>query len=450
MNVLHQIIVMLLTLGLLVTIHEYGHYWVARKSGVKVLRFSIGFGPIIYSRVNRAGTEFAISILPLGGYVKMLDEREAPVSDEEKPLAFNIQPVKKRIAIVSAGPLANFLLAFLVYWFLFMQGTTGLLPLVYQIEEGSLADMHGMFPGVQITRVDQIETPTVNAVAMQLMNRIGDEGEIVISARKPGTDLDTEYRLPISQWLGHEEGDIDLFTSLGVRFYEPFIEPVIDGVMDGSAGEKAGIVIGDRLVSADGKAITDWKDWVKYVRARPEQVIAISVLRDGSLLNKEIIPGKSPDNDAIGFVGLQVKVPDVPAALLVKQDHGAFSAAWAAVQRTGQTSLFTLRSMARIITGDISHKQLSGPISIARVASESANSGIYSYLSLLALLSVSLAVLNLLPVPVLDGGHILFYLVEWLTGSPIPEKLQQVAFQLGMFIVLSVMALAMVNDIARL
>lgn len=451
MYILHQIFVMLITLSILVAIHEFGHFWVARRCGVKVLRFSIGFGPLLYSRKDKQGTEFALAALPLGGYVKMLDEREGVVAPEERALAFNTKTVRQRIAIVSAGPLANFILAIIVYWCVFLNGTEGLSPVVFGIEQSSIAADAGLKEGVEIISVDGVQTATVNAVAMQLIKRLGDDGNILILARKPGTDFAQSHVLPIKQWLGNEQGSVDVFSALGIGFYDPIIEPVIGEVFSGSAAEIAGLQEGDRLISADGIVIKDWNEWVKYVRLKPNVSVKLTFLRQNKMLDTVITPLLSDGPEGkIGQVGIRVVSPVIPANLLVIKSYNIFSAWIPALERTWQTAIFSLQSLKKIVMGDISYKQLSGPISIAKVASQSANSGIYSYLILLALLSVSLGVLNLLPIPVLDGGHIFFYLVEWLKGEPISERIQQIAFQFGMFVVLSVMILALFNDLGRL
>ncbi len=442
---------MLATLSILVAIHEFGHFWVARKCGVKVLRFSIGFGPLLCRWIDSKGTEFALSALPLGGYVKMLDEREESVAPEEKHLAFNNKNVQHRIAIVSAGPLANFILAIFVYWFVYLQGTVGLAPIVFSVTEESIAAKAGLMSGEEIISVDGVETLTVSAVAMQLIKRMGDDGEIKIQARKPHTDVAQIYNLSISKWLGNEEGNIDVFSTLGIGFYEPVIAPIIEEVLPDSAAEIAGLKNGDRLISADGIVISNWMAWVDYVRKKAGVKIDVVLLRQEHNIHTSIIPTlvDGPEGK-IGQVGIRVSPPDTPEYLLVRKDYNVFSAWIPALERTWQTAIFSLQSLKKIVLGDISYKQLSGPISIAKVASQSANSGIYSYLILLALLSVSLGVLNLLPIPVLDGGHIFFYLIEWLKGSPVSDKIQQIGYQFGMFVVLSVMILALFNDLGRL
>jgi len=451
MSILHQIVIMLITLGILVAIHEFGHFWVARRCGVKVLRFSIGFGPVIWRKNDRSGTEFVLSILPLGGYVKMLDEREAPVEPELSHLAFNNKSVSQRIAIVSAGPIANFLLAIIVYCGLFLQGSVGLLPVIMSVEPESIAAKSGLVEGDAIVAVDSVQTQTVSDVSLRLIDRLGDTGHIELSVRKDAIAEPRQVRLAVSAWLGEEAGAVDLYQSLGFGFYEPKIVPLVEAVIEGSAAAKAGILAGDVLISMDGNTVEDWVQWVEYVRNKPNQLIRLTLERNQNTIALEITPMPVQDKgQLIGQVGIKVKPPVIPDAYLVKKEYGLFGSFLASLQRTWETSVFSLVSLKKMLLGQISYKQLSGPISIAKVASDSANSGIYSYLSLLALLSVSLGVLNLLPIPVLDGGHIFFYMLEGLKGSPVPEKIQQMAFQLGMTIVFSIMILALFNDISRL
>lgn len=451
MEILQQILIMLLTLAILIAFHEWGHFWVARRCGVKVLRYSIGFGPKLFSWTDKLGTEFALSILPLGGYVKMLDEREGEVDPSEVHLAFNNKSVARRIAIVSAGPIANFILAVAVYWFVFLQGVTGLAPVVFSVEKGSEAEVSGLQVGQEIVAVDHKETPTAQAVALALLNRLGETGQIHLTAVYPGSDSQSQYNLDISQWLSDEGDQVRPLTDLGVGFYRPSIKAVIAEVMADSAAERAGLLSGDLLFAVDGKPIDDWVRWVEYVRDHGGEALKLSYRRDGLVFQTEITPDLVDSNGTkIGVVGIRVELPEIPESLLRKQEYNVLTAWVPAVERTYATALFSLMSLKKMLTGDISYKQLSGPISIAKVATQSAESGIYSYLSLLALLSVSLGVLNLLPIPVLDGGHIFFYLIEWIKGGPVPEKIQIFAYQIGLAVVMAVMVLAVVNDVGRL
>lgn len=453
MEIFQQIVVMLATLAILIAFHEYGHFWVARRCGVKVLRFSIGFGTPLFRWQDKQGTEFILSILPLGGYVKMLDERELEeeISAEDKPYAFNNKTVAQRIAIVSAGPIANFILAVLIYWLVFLQGTAGLAPIVFHLQPDSIAEKSGLQTGQEIASIDGVKTTTVQAVALQLIKRVGDSGAIEVQTHYPGSDVLDTYQFPINSWMGTNTEQLDPFETLGIGFYRPVIEPIISEVVNDSAAAEAGLQAGDKLLYADGLRIDHWQQWVDYIQVRANVQIKVVIDRSGIqkelLLTPRIVMVK---DKPVGQVGVYVKAPAVPEHLIRKQEYNLLTAWLPALDRTWNMAVFSLQSLKKMILGDISYKQLSGPITIAKVASESADSGIYSYLSLLALLSVSLGVLNLLPIPVLDGGHILFYVIEWIKGGPVPEKVQVFAYQIGIAVVVSIMILAVVNDLGRL
>lgn len=451
MDILHQIVVLIVTLGVLVAFHEYGHFWVARRCNVKVLRFSIGFGTPLLRWRDKLNTEYVIAALPLGGYVKMLDEREGEVAEHERHLAFNRKSVQQRIAIVSAGPLANLLLAVVVYWFVFLRGVTGIAPIISDVTPDSVAERAGLAPSWEIISVDGDKTATQRAVAMQLIQRIGDTGQIQLVAQQEGSDYQRSFTLNIQRWLSENTDTADVFGSLGLVLYLPVGEPVIEEVISDSAAQEAGLKAGDRLLKVNEEAIKDWRQWVKVIQANANNTLNIVVERDGLTLPLTITPREvTHRGKAIGQVGVKAVPLDVPDHLLRKQEYNVLTAWVPAVKRTWQTILFSLKSVKKMLVGDISYKQLSGPITIAKVASESAYSGIYTFLSLLALLSVSLGVLNLLPIPVLDGGHILFYLVEWIRGKPVSDKVQIFAYQIGLVVVMSIMVLAFINDIGRL
>jgi regulator of sigma E protease len=451
MDTLYTIAITLATLAVLVAVHEFGHFWVARRCGVKVLRFSIGFGPALYNWRDRLGTQYSISAVPLGGYVKMLDEREGEVPEQELDQAFNRKPVLQRIAVVSAGPLANFVLAIAVYWLLFLGGEAGYAPLIGEVEPGSLADVAGLEAGQEIIAVDGQETPTWQALSFRLLDRIGDTGTVAFAVKYPGSDVVYESEVHLDRWLSDQEQP-DLFGGLGIAMYTPAVPPLVDQVVPGGAADRIGMVSGDLVLRADGVDLPLWMDWVEYVRERPEQAIELEYERDGELIRALIVPDREVDEsgEAFGRVGLGVALPDMPPEMLREFDRGPLQALGASFERTGELTVFTLKSIKKMIQGLISPKNLSGPITIAKVASASAKSGVEAYFSFLALLSVSLGVLNLLPIPVLDGGHLLFYLVELLAGRPVPEKIQAVGFQLGLFLVLGIMVLALYNDFSRL
>ena len=451
MELLSTIAITLATLAILVGVHEYGHFWVARRCGVKVLRFSIGFGKTLYSWHDKLGTEYVVAAIPLGGYVKMLDEREGEVPADEIDMAFNRKSALQRIAVVAAGPLANFALAIIAFWFLFMAGERGYAPVIGEVIPGSVADVAGLEAGQEIVSVDGNKTATWQALSFSLLERIGDSGPISFGVRYPHSDVVYESEAILERWLSEQE-EPDLYGGLGIAMYTPEVPPLIDTVVEGSPAQQAGLKPGDLVLRADGTDMAQWMDWVNFVRARPGQTIELEFSRDGQIMHTPIVPGSitGEDGETIGRVGLGVALPEMPAHLLRVYERGPVEAFVAGVRRTGKLSVFTLISIKKMAMGLISAKNLSGPITIAKVASASAKSGLESYISFLALLSVSLGVLNLLPIPVLDGGHLMYYLVELLVGRPVPEKIQVLGYQLGLFVIVGVMMLALYNDFSRL
>ena len=451
MDILYTVVITLATLALLIAIHEYGHFWVARRCGVKVLRFSIGFGTSLFSWRDRQGTEYSIGAIPLGGYVKMLDEREGEVPESELDMAFNRKSTLQRIAVVGAGPLANLLLAIVAYWCLYMAGETGYVPIVEKVEPASIAAVAGLERGQEIVSVDGVETPTWQALSFRLLDRIGDTGTIRFGVRYPDSDMVYESEAKIDHWMSDQEAP-DLYGGLGITLYTPEMPPVVGEVVSGSPAERAGLLAGDTVVLADGQPMPLWQDLVAYIRPRPEQSITLEYERGGDLYQTRLVPDRVTDETGqdVGRIGVAVAMPEMPPELVRQYARGPLESLGAGIVRTWDLSIFTLKSIKKMIMGLISPKNLSGPITIAKVASASAKSGLESYISFLALLSVSLGVLNLLPIPVLDGGHLLFYFVELLAGRPVPEKIQVVGYQLGLFLVLSMMVLALYNDFTRL
>ncbi|MFA7553372.1 MAG: RIP metalloprotease RseP [Spongiibacteraceae bacterium] len=451
MELLQTILITAVTLAILVTIHEFGHFWVARRCGIKVLRFSIGFGTPLYRWHDKHGTEFVIAALPLGGYVKMLDEREGEVAEDELQYAFNRKPVSYRLATVAAGPLANFLLAIVVYWCVFIGGVTGVVPIIDKVEPGSVAALASLEPGQEIVAVDGEPTPTWQALHLRLMQRIGESGPLEFSVKYPDSSIVYGSSAELDEWMVGDEAS-DLVGGIGLTLYRPTILAVIGQVVDDSPAQQAGLQAGDKILSADGEAVADWAAWVDYVRARPGQVIELIYLRDNEQLSTLLTPATkySEDKTSYGQVGVGVQLPEWPEKMKRSFSYGPVDAMVQALDRTWSMSVFTLESIKKMLTGLISPKNLSGPITIAKVASASANSGWEAYLGFLALLSISLGVLNLLPIPVLDGGHIMYGLVEVLTGKEVSMRIQMLGYQLGVVIILGVMILALYNDISRL
>lgn len=451
MELLQTILITVATLAILVTIHEYGHFWVARRCGIKVIRFSVGFGKALYRWHDKQGTEFVIAAIPLGGYVKMVDEREGDVAPEDLPYAFNRKPVGQRLATVAAGPLANFILAIFVYWCVFVGGVTGVIPVVGSIEPGSIAEQASLEPGQQIVAVDGEATPTMEALHLRLLQRIGESGPITFSAKYPESDLTYESTAQLDEWLAGDDA-VDLIGGLGIELYRPPVLAIVDQVIADSPAETAGLQAGDKVLAVDATAIADWSEWVDYVRARPGQTMSIEYEREGALFSTLLTPATKYDenNEAYGQVGVSVQWPEWPEEMKRSFSYGVLGAVGQALDRTWSMSVFTLESIKKMLMGLISPKNLSGPITIAKVASASANSGLEAYLGFLALLSISLGVLNLLPIPVLDGGHILYFLVEMITGKEVSLRIQMLGYQLGLFIIVGVMILAIYNDISRL
>ena len=448
MQVLFSIFMAIVTLGVLVTIHEFGHYWVARRCGVRVLKFAIGFGRTLMSWQGRDGTEFALCAIPLGGYVKMLDERdsEVVVTKANRFESFNAQPVRNKLAIVAAGPAANFLLAILVLFGLFLRGETGLAPVVEAVEVDSVAAQSGLAVGQEIIAVDGQSTKTVSAVRFQLLKRLGDTGQIELSVGNELSDINQRYSLPISNWLGTEEAP-DPVGALGLTLGILPVKPEVGSLSEDGAATRAGFRVGDVIIEAAGERIDQWTQWVDFVRAHPVERFEVLVSRAGGQVTLSVMPDRS---NAIGVVGMGVAVPEIPETRIRRQNRGPLEAFSAAVDRTYSLTAFTFESMWKMLQGLISTKNLSGPISIAQVAASTAESGFTTWLSFLALLSISLGAINLLPIPVLDGGHIVFHALEGILGRPVPEQIQVMSFQVGLVAVFTLMMFAIYNDVARL
>jgi regulator of sigma E protease len=449
-DVIQTVFMLAVTLGIVVTVHEFGHFWVARRCGVKVLKFSVGFGRAVWSRQGNDGVEYVIGALPLGGYVKMLDEREAPVNADLKAQAFNNQPPGQRIAIAAAGPLFNFILAVAVYFVLFLVGERGLAPVVGKVAPGSIAEVAGLEVGQEIVAIDGRNTPTWQAVNFRLLERLGDSGRIEFSVMYPPAEQVYTSNAILDRWLAGAE-DVDLLGEIGIEPFRPEIPAVIGGVADDGAAATAGLQVGDELVAIDGLPIADWMGLVSEVKRSPGQERVLGVLRDGLPMSFSVqIDAVEVDGGTSGRLGVYPAPVEFPPDMIRTLDRGPLEALQAALGRTGSLVVFTLDSMKKMIEGLISPKNLSGPITIAKVATATAENGLASYLEFIALLSVSLGVLNLLPIPVLDGGHILYYTIEWIAGRPVPERVQIMGYQIGLFLVTCLMVFALYNDVARL
>jgi regulator of sigma E protease len=441
-------------IGILVTIHEFGHYWVARLCGVKVLRFSVGFGKPIWSR--RAGKdqiEYALAAIPLGGYVKMLDEREGEVEEAEKHRAFNRQPVAKRIAIVAAGPMFNFIFAILAYSLMYMNGVSGLKPFIGDIQPNSVAAVAGVMDKDLIVSINGVATPSWDKARFQLLQQSVDNNLLKLEVKGKDQRI-RDVTLDIRNQEILQDESTDVLDILGMHMWRPQIPPEIDEVIPGGAAAAAGIQAGDRIQSLNGQPIQNVHQWVDFIRAHPEQELDLVVLRDGIKKHLLVTPrSKQDNNEIIGYIGVR-NVVVIPEAIRQEmksvEKYGLVDAFTEAVNKTWQMSTLTLKVLGKLVTGEASLKNLSGPITIAKYAGLSARIGAEQFFSFLAIISISLGVLNLLPVPMLDGGHLMYYLIEIVKGSPVSEAMESLGQRIGMAVLLMLMTVAIYNDLLRL
>ncbi|MCP2070697.1 UNVERIFIED_ORG: regulator of sigma E protease [Pseudomonas lini] len=450
MSALYMIVGTLVALGVLVTFHEFGHFWVARRCGVKVLRFSVGFGMPLLRWHDKKGTEFVVAAIPLGGYVKMLDEREGEVPADQLDQSFNRKTVRQRIAIVAAGPIANFLLAMVFFWALAMLGSEQVRPVIGAVEAGSVAARAGLGAGEEIVAIDGEPTSGWAAVNLQLVRRLGESGSLQLMVREQGSTTDSPRELMLDNWLkGADEPDP--IRSLGIRPWRPALPPILAELDPKGPAQAAGLKTGDRLLALDGQPVSDWQQVVDSVRVRPDAKIVLRVERDGAPIDVPVALAARGERKApTGYLGAGVKAADWPPEMIREVSFGPVAAIGEGARRTWTMSVLTLDSLKKMLFGELSVKNLSGPITIAKVAGASAQSGVADFLNFLAYLSISLGVLNLLPIPVLDGGHLLFYLIEWARGRPLSDRVQGWGIQIGISLVVGVMLLALVNDLGRL
>ena len=449
MNGLITLASFVFALGLLIAFHELGHYMVARLCNVKVLRFSLGFGKQLYAR--RAGkdqTEWAIAAFPLGGYVKMLDEREGEVAAHELPRAFNRQSVAKRFAIVIAGPVANFLLAILLYWVIFVAGVPGMKPYIAAPVPGSPAALAGLVNGDLIRTLDGEAIASWQDLRWTLLDRGVKRGIVAVDVESPQGTV-ASRTLDLSK-LQIAEIDASFVDGVGLSPYRPMLKAKIGMVVPGGVADKAGLKAGDEIVAVDGKAPAGWEGFVEIVRTSPGKRLDVSLSRNGAPVSATLTPQATGDGArTVGKIGAQVDDKDADR-LRITVKYPPVAALVKAAQKTWETSIFSLKMLGKMLTGEVSWRNLSGPITIADYAGQSAQLGWLPYLTFLALISISLGVLNLLPVPLLDGGHLMYYVVEIIKGSPVSEQAMEVGSRIGFALLLGLMAFAFYNDINRL
>jgi len=438
-------------LGVLIVVHELGHYLAARWCGVKVLRFSVGFGRILWKKeLGEDRTEWALSIFPLGGYVKMLDEREGEVAASEVHRAFNRQGVGKRSIIVAAGPLANFALAILLYWATFMHGSEELLPVLGTPPDGSPAAMATIKNGEQVRRVDGQAVATWNDFRWLLLQKAVDQETVELEVINGQSEI-ALHRLYLAA-AGEQGWEGDALERLGIRFYRPDMPPVIGKVVAGGPGSAAGIQSGDRVLAIDGQSVALWMEFVAKVRDSAGRSLRLDLERAGDIVVLDVIPEAVLERGrSVGKIGIAVaESPGSRRELRSFVSYGFVEAGQRALVETWDKSVFSLVMMGKMLTGEVSWKNLSGPVTIADYAGQSARLGMDYYLKFMALVSISLGVLNLLPIPVLDGGHLLYHMIEVVRRRPLSERAMEIGQQVGMSILFSLMAFAFFNDLTRL
>tara|TARA_X000000950_G_scaffold106947_1_gene134797 strand:+ start:119340 stop:120701 length:1362 start_codon:yes stop_codon:yes gene_type:complete len=450
MQILETLLYTFIALGMLVTIHEFGHFWVARRCGVKVERFSIGFGSALFRWHDRLGTEFVIAALPLGGYVKMLDNQDSEISIEDKLHTFSGQGVWRRIAIVSAGPLANFLLATMLFWILYLSGEVGVEPVIGDITPKSQAQMAGFESGMKIIMVEGKDTPSWNSVSKELFKFIGKSGKITITVKLPDSSVTTDLTINLDKWLRDSVEPVPL-RALGIAPDYKFQALNLAEVAEDGAADRAGLIMGDEILMVNDKPVTGVDYFVNAVASNPQREINLKILRGDLTKLITVVPDVIyRDGVRVGQIGVHLaprgKYPD---EYVFRHAHTPWSALWRSFEETSNYSIFILNSLGKLLIGELSTKNLSGPITIAKVAGESGRAGIDNFIRFVAILSIMLGVMNLLPIPVLDGGHLMYFVIEIVKGSPVSESVQLASYKIGLAMLVTLMLWATFNDLSR-
>ncbi len=453
MSFIQIILAALLLLGPLVAIHEFGHFWVARRFGVKILTFSIGFGPALLKWQGKDGVQYQFAAIPLGGYVRMADEREGEVAEADLPHAFNRQSVWVRMAIVAAGPLINLLFAVFLFWILFLPKSEQLNTRIWQVESNSPAAIAGLQSGDLVTAIDGKVTPDIEKLNYALIDRMGETGQLAVTTDRSGQIM--THQLPIQSFM--RANGADPLATLGFYPYSPQIDAVIGEIQPDGVAAKQGLLVGDRFVSVNDKPVTDWIALTRIIHAHPDQALSAVIERQGVRQTLTLTPAATKDDfgTKIGLLGLKPKTEqtqryEIPAEYKQIVHHDPLSALSLAIQKTWHLSTLTVSSFGKMLSGLIGLNNISGPITIAKVAGHTADIGWQAFFSFMAIMSVSLGVLNLMPIPILDGGHLVYYAIEALIGRPVPERVQQVGFRVGVTMLGMLMIVAIFNDLTRL
>lgn len=437
-------------LGVLVTVHEFGHFWIARKNGVLVKRFSIGFGKALFSWRDRQGTEFVVAAIPLGGYVRMLDERVDPVLPQFRDLAFNHKTVRQRMAIVAAGPAANFVFAIFLLWLMYLVGVPEVKPVIANAAPQSIAAQAGIGQNEQLLAINGRTVRDVRSANLLLVEQLG-RAQITLTVQDRSTLSKREVQLDTRNWQFNPDTET-VFNSLGLTLLLPQATTTLAQIAEQSAAARAGLQVGDTILAINQQQVLAWADIEAWIRNSPEQALQLVIERDGRELLLTATPDltRTPDGFSQGLLGIVPEVSPWPEGLVYTQRYGAIAAVGEGIAQTWQLTRLSFAMIGKLLTGDVSVKHLSGPIAIAQGAGSTASLGLIAFLSFMALISVNLAVINLLPLPILDGGHLMYLVAELIRGKPISERAQEIGFRIGALVLLLLMGIALLNDISRL
>lgn len=449
--VLLSILFFFISLSILVVAHEFGHFWVARRLGIKVLRFSVGFGKALWTWHDKTGTEYVLAALPLGGYVKMLDEREGPVAQKDLPTAFNRQPLLARVAVVCAGPVFNMLLAVIIYWLIHVIGQATPIPIIGTIQPKSIANTANLHIGDEIIAIDGTLTKNWSEVNFSLLQHMGERGKLQITTKERSSNKQTDYILDLNSWPSDNKS-INPLENIGLVPYHPPLPATVGAIVPTGPAARAGILVGDTVLAVDGQKVSGWEELVKIIQQGVNKAVNLEILRQNTHLNIVVTPEvrEGAANKKVGFLGVQSKPPTWPAELLRKDRFSLWGAWKPALVETWKMTQFSVVMLSKLVTGKIAATNVSGPVGIASTAGLSISLGWTAYLSFLALLSINLAILNILPIPLLDGGHLVYYACEAVTGKSVSIQAQNVGTLIGMILIGGLMLIAFFNDINRL
>lgn len=439
----------IVAIGLLVAIHEYGHFWVARRNGILVKRFSVGFGKVIWRRVGKDGVEYVLSAIPLGGYVSMLDSRTDVISPELRGKAFGDKSVGQRMAVIAAGPIANFLLAIILLAVMYLIGIPSVKPVIAELKPASIA-ANAQLPSQQIIAINGEQVTDWQDVQLLLSEQIG-RADVTLTMAEVGSERGQDYQLDLSTWVFDPERD-SLFGSLGIVPVRAKPLLIAGTLAKDSAAVAGGLQVGDKLLAAAGVKLSDWQQLVSIIQNNPGKAFPLEIERNGETIGLSMTPARREMSDGFsqGYLGMSPQVQPIPAELLTEHQLGPVDAVVAGASKTWQLTRVTFSMLGKLLFGEVSLKHLSGPISIAEGAGTSASMGIVAFLLFLAMISVNLGVVNLLPLPILDGGHLMYLVVELIRGKPVSENAQEIGLKIGAFVLLMLMGIALLNDISRL